>query len=142
MARTILITGFPGFIAGQLLRRFLAEEGTTVRLLVIPAMHSAAEAAHNALAAGRERTEIVLGDITKPHLAVLDEATRRGSPSRLTPSITWPRSMTWPRRTPSRGWSIERERNTFSTFANRCRACVDLFISRPPTSRARARAAF
>ena len=38
MARSIFITGYPGFIAGQLLRRFLAEPRTTVHMLVIPAM--------------------------------------------------------------------------------------------------------
>ncbi len=73
MARTVFITGYPGFIAGQLLRRFLAEPETEVRLLVIPAMHAAAEAARDALPAGRERTEIVLGDITRPRLG-LDDA--------------------------------------------------------------------
>jgi thioester reductase-like protein len=75
MARTIFITGYPGFIAGQLLRRFLADRDTTVRLLVIPAMRATAEAALDALPSGRERTEIVLGDITRPHLG-LDEPTR------------------------------------------------------------------
>jgi thioester reductase-like protein len=76
MSRSIFITGYPGFIAGQLLRRFLAEPGTTVRMLVIPAMRISAEAARDALVDGRERTEIVLGDITRPFLG-LDESTRR-----------------------------------------------------------------
>lgn len=76
MPRAIFITGYPGFIAGQLLHRFLSEPETTVRLLVIPAMRGAAEAARDALPEGRDRTEIVLGDITRPQLG-LDEATRR-----------------------------------------------------------------
>jgi len=75
MPRSIFITGYPGFIAGQLLRRFLADPTTTVRLLVIPAMRATAEAAHDSLREGRDRTEIVLGDITRAHLG-LDEATR------------------------------------------------------------------
>ncbi|MBI2826776.1 MAG: SDR family oxidoreductase [Planctomycetia bacterium] len=76
MSRAIFITGFPGFIAGQLLRRFLADPHTTVRMLVIPAMHAQAVAARDALPAGRDRTELVPGDITREHLG-LDEATRR-----------------------------------------------------------------
>ena len=75
MPRSIFITGYPGFIAGQLLGRFLAEPDTTVRMLVIPAMRVAAEAAREAIVDGKERTEIILGDITRPGLG-LDEATR------------------------------------------------------------------
>ena len=45
-------------------------------LLVIPAMRAVAEAARDAIPHGRERTEIILGDITRPQLG-LDEATRR-----------------------------------------------------------------
>ncbi len=68
MSRAIFITGYPGFIAGQLLQRFLAEPDTTVRLLVIPAMQAAATAARDAIPQGRERTEIIFGDITRPQL--------------------------------------------------------------------------
>jgi thioester reductase-like protein len=77
MPRCIFVTGYPGFIAGQLLRRFLAEPGTTVRLLVIPAMRVAAEAAREEIPSGRERTEIVLGDITRPHLGLDPETSAR-----------------------------------------------------------------
>jgi len=76
MSRSIFLTGYPGFIAGQLLQRFLAEPGTTVRMLVIPAMRVAAAAARDAIPDGRERTEIILGDITRPQLG-LDAATRQ-----------------------------------------------------------------
>jgi len=81
LSRTILLTGYPGFIAGQLLARMLAEPRTTVRLLVLPQMKPAAEAALDALVAShsrqtvRERTEIIVGDITRENLA-LDAATR------------------------------------------------------------------
>ena len=88
MSRTIFITGYPGFIAGQLLRRFLAEPGTTGAHARHPGHAPAAEAARDALAENRERTEIVLGDITRPHLG-LDESTRdaagRGDRHRLSP---------------------------------------------------------
>ena len=54
MPRCVFITGYPGFIAGQLLRRILAEPQTTVRVLVIPAMRIAAEAAREAIPTGRD----------------------------------------------------------------------------------------
>jgi thioester reductase-like protein len=81
LPRSILLTGYPGFIAGQLLGRMLAEPGTTVRLLVLPQMKSQGSAALDALAASqalpevRRRTEIIPGDITRDDLA-LDAATR------------------------------------------------------------------
>ncbi|HEY2839909.1 MAG TPA: SDR family oxidoreductase [Pirellulales bacterium] len=70
MPRSIFITGFPGFIAGQLLQRFLAEPGTTVRMLVIPAMMTQAQAAREALGPLADRTEIIAGDLTQPQLGI------------------------------------------------------------------------
>jgi len=70
MSRTIFITGFPGFIAGELLQRFLAEPGTTVRMLVLPAMLPQAQLARDALGPLKERTEIVVGDLTRPQLGI------------------------------------------------------------------------
>ena len=81
MPRSILLTGDPGFIAGQLLGRMLADPQTTVRLLVLPRMQPQAKAALDALAASftlsdvHQRTEIIAGDITRDNLA-LDDATR------------------------------------------------------------------
>jgi thioester reductase-like protein len=77
MSRTIFITGFPGFIAGQLLKRFLAEPGTTVRMLVIPAMQAQAQAAREALGPLADRTEIVVGDLTQPRLGIDAETLKR-----------------------------------------------------------------
>lgn len=70
MSRTIFLTGYPGFIASQLLQRFLAEPGTKVRMLVIPAMQAAAQAAREALGPLAGRTEIVVGDLTQPQLGI------------------------------------------------------------------------
>ncbi|MBI4567368.1 MAG: SDR family oxidoreductase [Planctomycetes bacterium] len=73
MARAIFLTGFPGFIAGHLVRRMLAEEGTTIRFLVIPPMEEKARAAREALGPeAAARTAIILGDITRPGLGLAD----------------------------------------------------------------------
>jgi thioester reductase-like protein len=68
-ARTLLVTGFPGFLAGRLVPRLLEEDPEArVVALVEPRMVDVARAR-----AG-ERVEIVAGDITHPRLA-LDDAT-------------------------------------------------------------------
>ena len=108
----------PGLYRRTIVAAILAEPRTTVRLLVIPAMRAAAEAAREAIPTGRERTEIVLGDITRPNWDSTRQHTR-GWPPKSTRSITWPRSMTWRRRSRSRGWSTSRARSTFSISASR-----------------------
>jgi len=70
---TIFLTGFPGFIAGRLLRR-LAGEGARFLLLVQPAFAERAQQELERIAAqsGRPITDFVLlrGDITAPNLGM------------------------------------------------------------------------
>ena len=124
MSRAIFITGYPGFIAGQLAAPFSGrarDDGT-------PAGHSGharrGQAAHDAIPRGRERTEIILGDITRPQLG-LDEATRR----RLAEEVdtVYHLAAIYDLATPH---AISRLVNVTgtemcSTFAIRCRGCRD-----------------
>jgi thioester reductase-like protein len=70
---TIFLTGFPGFIAGRLLRR-LASEGAHFLLLVQPTFAERAqqELERIALQSGRSITDFVVlrGDITAPNLGM------------------------------------------------------------------------
>ena len=74
----ILITGFPGFLAGQLLSRLLDHHAPETRIvaLVLPSMRVEAgmQLAQIVSDAQRERFEIVEGDITLPQMG-LDDAT-------------------------------------------------------------------
>ena len=70
---TVLLTGFPGFIAGRLVKR-LAREGARFILLVQPSL---AERARNEIASTAEETgaplanfSMVEGDITKEALGL------------------------------------------------------------------------
>ena len=70
---TIFLTGFPGFIAGRLLRR-LAAEGHNFLLLVQPALIELArnevEGIANATFRARSDFQILAGDITEPDLGL------------------------------------------------------------------------
>jgi nucleoside-diphosphate-sugar epimerase len=70
---TVFLTGFPGFIAGRLLRR-LAREGGRFLLLVQPAFAERAREELKVIAAetGRSLSDFVLlrGDITEPNLGL------------------------------------------------------------------------
>lgn len=77
MPRSILLTGYPGFIAGRLVRVMLAEPDTTVRMLVLPSMLERAEADREALGALAERTELLVGDIAEADLGLSAETRRR-----------------------------------------------------------------
>ena len=72
-AATIFLTGFPGFIAGRLVRR-LAQDGTHFLLLVQPALASLARAdiARIAAETGQPKSHFRLlkGDITLPDLGL------------------------------------------------------------------------
>lgn len=72
---TVFLTGFPGFIAGRLLRR-LAAEDLRFLLLVQPALMTQAEAEIRAIAehAGKPASDFVVlpGDITLPELGLSD----------------------------------------------------------------------
>lgn len=74
--RTILVTGFPGFIAGRLVER-LATEEVRFYLLVQPAFIDAAmrsiEKISNQSGVGLEYFAIVEGDITKADLGIASE---------------------------------------------------------------------
>lgn len=74
--RTIFITGFPGFIAGRLVKR-LATPDTTFYLLVQPAFVELAKNSVETIAASTgapiENFAIVEGDITKPDLGINTE---------------------------------------------------------------------
>jgi thioester reductase-like protein len=75
-ARTILITGFPGFIGARLIPLLLEQDPeASVVALVEPRMVEKARAAAAELRAG-DRLRIQPGDITLPRLG-LDEATAR-----------------------------------------------------------------
>ncbi len=69
---TILITGFPGFLAGQLVRRLRAMGCGSICALVVPAMGKVAEtqAAEIAAEDGLPLLRIVTGDITEPDLGI------------------------------------------------------------------------
>lgn len=73
-ADTVFLTGFPGFIAGRLLRR-LAKDSGRFLLLVQPAFRERAqqELASIAQKAGRSSSDFKLlsGDITEPNLGLL-----------------------------------------------------------------------
>ncbi len=70
---TIFLTGFPGFIAGRLIKE-LARDGARFLLLVQPALVSRARAEIARLAeetgAGADRFQIVEGDITRARLGM------------------------------------------------------------------------
>ena len=72
---TIFLTGFPGFIAGRLLRR-LAADGARFLLLVQPAFLERARAEVAEIAAetgaGAERFRLLEGDITRARLGMSD----------------------------------------------------------------------
>ena len=68
--RTILVTGFPGFIGARLIPRLLADDpGARVVALVEPRMRERAEQAAAGLGAG-DRVAIEPGDITRPRLGL------------------------------------------------------------------------
>lgn len=75
----VLMTGFPGFIAGRLVKRLLADDGDSVfYFLVLESFALAArdqctaiEAEHPSFAG---RWQVVTGDITKPELGMPAEA--------------------------------------------------------------------
>lgn len=74
--RTILLTGFPGFIGAQLIPRLLdADAQAEIVALVEPRMVARAESAAAEIGRGA-RLRIVPGDITRPRLG-LDEAAYR-----------------------------------------------------------------
>lgn len=72
-ARTVFLTGFPGFIAGRLVER-LAGPDTNFFLLVQPALLESAKVSIEEIAAKAgaplENFAIVEGDITKPELGI------------------------------------------------------------------------
>jgi thioester reductase-like protein len=73
--REILITGFPGFLAGRLLDELLRQDGTAhFHFLVLPAMEVAARRRLEVLAQSHptlfERTTLHRGDITDPRLGL------------------------------------------------------------------------
>jgi thioester reductase-like protein len=72
---TVFLTGFPGFIAGRLLRRLAAEEGYNFVLLVQPALLELAKTEiaeiANATFRAKDDFQILPGDITKPDLGLL-----------------------------------------------------------------------
>lgn len=73
LAETIFMTGFPGFIAGRLLKR-LARDGRRFLLLVQPALLTMAQAQLKEIAAQAERPpedfQILVGDITRSDLGL------------------------------------------------------------------------
>ncbi|HEY6190228.1 MAG TPA: SDR family oxidoreductase [Pyrinomonadaceae bacterium] len=77
---TIFLTGFPGFIAGRLVKR-LAEDGARFLLLVQPAFieRARAETARIALETGAEsdRFSIIEGDITQTDLGLSTQELER-----------------------------------------------------------------
>lgn len=70
---TIFLTGFPGFIAGRLVKR-LAQEGARFLLLVQPALSERAreDVAHIASETGASANnfQLIEGDITQPRLGI------------------------------------------------------------------------
>ena len=85
---TFFITGFPGFIAGRLLKR-LAAQGARLILLVQPALVDKARSKIDALAravgSSTEQFSIVEGDISQPNLGLATEdlAMTRASATRV-----------------------------------------------------------
>ena len=85
---TFFITGFPGFIAGRLLKR-LAAQGARLILLVQPALVDKARSEIDALAravgSSTEQFSIVEGDISQPNLGLATEdlAMTRASATRV-----------------------------------------------------------
>jgi len=85
---TFFITGFPGFIAGRLLKR-LAAQGARLILLVQPALIDKARSEivelARAVGSSTQQFSIVEGDITQPNLglALEDLAMTRGSATRV-----------------------------------------------------------
>jgi len=78
---TILLTGFPGFLGSELVRRVLARDGATRVVLLVQAKFAAlaadrADAIESEAAANAGRIELVEGDITATGLG-LDRAFRR-----------------------------------------------------------------
>jgi thioester reductase-like protein len=72
-ARTILLTGFPGFIGTRLARRLLSDD-PEARLIALVEARLAERARQIASGEGLERVELLVGDIVHPRLG-LDEAT-------------------------------------------------------------------
>ena len=85
---TFFITGFPGFIAGRLLKR-LAAQGSRLILLVQPALVEKAKLGivdlANAVGCAVEKFSIVEGDISQPNLGLstVDLATTRAAATRV-----------------------------------------------------------
>jgi nucleoside-diphosphate-sugar epimerase len=73
VGETVFLTGFPGFIAGRLVKR-LAEEGARLLLLVQPALAGRAREELRGIArdsgASAESFQILEGDITQPNLGL------------------------------------------------------------------------
>ncbi len=73
LGETVFLTGFPGFIAGRLVKR-LAEEGARVFLLVQPALAARAREELRGIAretgVSVENVPILEGDITQPNLGL------------------------------------------------------------------------
>lgn len=64
------ITGFPGFLAGHLVRKLLENPQAFCYLLCIEAMKEAAQQQQAKLDEGAKRTEILVGDITADDLGL------------------------------------------------------------------------
>jgi nucleoside-diphosphate-sugar epimerase len=75
MGNTYFFTGFPGFIAKQLINQIL-EDGYDVNhlyLLVLPSMMDHARKEIDSLTISPDKATLLPGDITKPHLDLLPE---------------------------------------------------------------------
>lgn len=77
MQRNVLLTGFPGFISKQLIRRLVSVDGQArFTLLIQEHLRDAAEAAvaelDRELSGFARRSELVAGDITRPKLGIDD----------------------------------------------------------------------
>lgn len=73
----VLFTGFPGFIANELISR-VADVGTEVTVLILPSERQKAEAkaAHIQRKTGCPEIRLVEGDITRPGLGLNEEDSR------------------------------------------------------------------
>lgn len=75
---TVLLTGFPGFLASALLPGILERTGETVTCVVQPRYVELASRRVQEITAGQPqqsgRVHILEGDITRPHLALGDQA--------------------------------------------------------------------
>ncbi|RME78871.1 MAG: hypothetical protein D6785_11675 [Planctomycetota bacterium] len=70
MGKNLFFTGFPGFISERLVGKFLQETDHSFIFLVLPQMKEAAEKLLRRWDVDFQRAEIVVGDITKPHLGL------------------------------------------------------------------------